>query len=264
MTTTPTVQLTAEDVQTNGLTEDTLQSAYGLLRINGCLILENVFSPAYIDDLRAAYVAQYRSYFEDKSYSDATTVGNKRFEITVNIESEFNDPHLYANPLLLPIIQKCVGNDCVIGSYSSVVALPGAQQQHVHRDGRLFGGLIDAMLPSFALTLVVPLVELNEINGTTRMWNGTHVLASENEENLPYQDPLAPLGSCMFMDYRLIHAGTANRSQQVRPILYIVYNRPWFKDYRNYSKLAPILIGHAEYDKIPESQKPLFAMAQVT
>jgi hypothetical protein len=264
MTAIPALQMTIPEVRARRLRQDTVADAYNLFRINGCLLLENVFSPSYIKNLRAAYFTRYGCYFEDKVHDDVLAVGQKRFQITVDVTSEFNDPKLYANLLLLPIVQKCVGNDCVIGSYGSVVALAGAPQQHVHRDGALFGGLIDAMLPSFALTLMIPLVELNETNGTTRMWKGTHVTASENSENLPYHDPFAPIGSCMLMDYRLIHSGTPNQSEQVRPILYIVYNRPWFKDYRNFRKQPAIKLGWADYQKIEESERPLFAMAEVS
>jgi len=41
-----------------------------------------------------------------------------------------------------------------------------------------------------------------------------------------YQDSVVPVGSCLLMDYRLLHCGLSNRSGKERPILYNVYCRP--------------------------------------
>lgn len=75
---------------------------------------------------------------------------------------------------------------------------------------------------------------------------------------MPHQDPLGPVGSCLLMDYRLTHQGLANRSNQVRPVLSMVYNRPWFRDAVNYKKQPPLAISTEEFSRIPESYRGLF------
>jgi hypothetical protein len=63
------------------------------------------------------------------------------------------------------------------------------------------------------------------------------------------------------MDYRLYHSGLANRSDKVRPILYITYFRPWFKDYVNYRKVPSLLFDEAEYEKAPPQYRPTLSNA---
>jgi ectoine hydroxylase-related dioxygenase (phytanoyl-CoA dioxygenase family) len=259
----PVLKISEQEREENCLSEGFVAQASTLLRLNGYLVIENVFDPEYLAGIRAEYLSGYDSYFQDRIYSDAEIVGDKRFQITVEMRGRFNDSDLYANSLLLPIIQKTLGHDCVLGSFGSVTSLPGAESQHVHRDGFLFGGPIDALLPSFALTLIIPLVNVNETNGTTRVWKGSHVQASASVEAVPSDTPNLSLGSVMFMDYRLIHAGNSNRSSQVRPLLYIVYNRPWFNDHRNFRKQAAVSISPIELGRVPPDLRSLFAQANL-
>jgi hypothetical protein len=75
----------------------------------------------------------------------------------------------------------------------------------------------------------------------------------------PQFDPVADVGDCLLVDYRLLHMGMANRSDNVRPILYNIYQRPWFRDSKNYAKQEPILISDDEYAKIPAQHRRLFS-----
>ena len=102
-------------------------------------------------------------------------------------------------------------------------------------------------------------VDLNERNGTTRVWPGSHrVWTDEKAKQLPSRDIIAPIGSCILMDYRLLHGGTANRSERLRPILYLIYHRPWFKDYVNFLKVLEISVPTGEIDSIPEAYRKWF------
>jgi len=66
------------------------------------------------------------------------------------------------------------------------------------------------------------------------------------------------MGDCYFMDYRLRHRGTPNQSSQPRPILYLVFTRPWFQDRKNYNKQPRLAIAPMEYEKISEEHRSLF------
>jgi hypothetical protein len=57
---------------------------------------------------------------------------------------------------------------------------------------------------------------------------------------MPAQDPVVPLGSCLLLDYSVAHYGRGNRSDRVRPILNLIYSRPWFRDCRNYHLQPPL------------------------
>ena len=90
---------------------------------------------------------------------------------------------------------------------------------------------------------------------------GSHVVDIDQETE--YQDPIVPLGSCLLMDYRLLHGGMANRSSQVRPILYNVYCRPWFHDDLNFRRQSALKLTDKEYRRVPKALQYLFASREV-
>jgi hypothetical protein len=67
-------------------------------------------------------------------------VGDKRTQPAVPMRGPFLDPQLWAIPLLLlQIIRQLIAPDILLDSVTVVVARPGAEEQHRHRDhGRLF------------------------------------------------------------------------------------------------------------------------------
>ena len=108
---------------------------------------------------------------------------------TLVLRPPFNTPLLYANPLVFPIIQQILGRDCILGGFGAVFSLPGAPNQNVHRDfPGLFDRSVDILIPSFAINLIVPLVELNDLNGTTRVWTGSHIASERAEESVDCEE----------------------------------------------------------------------------
>jgi ectoine hydroxylase-related dioxygenase (phytanoyl-CoA dioxygenase family) len=194
-------------------------------------------------------------------------VGAKRTQVTVAIEGPFNSPRLYANDFILPVLKLVLGDELILGSFGAVVSLPGAPDQHAHRDHPNIYELpetegteawVDILLPPYALNVIVPLVPLNATNGTTRLWVGSHLVPKNRIQQTPTVDPLADPGDCLLVDYRLLHAGTANSSSNPRPILYNMYCRPWFRDSRNYRKQQRIRISREEYSRVPPQFQQLF------
>jgi ectoine hydroxylase-related dioxygenase (phytanoyl-CoA dioxygenase family) len=263
-----------------------LKEGADLFLEHGCLVLRNAFEPQVIGDLHAEFVAGYSHYFRwigrstrlaagykhdsrDTAPAGALTVGHKRMQITVRVERGFNSPEFYANHRIFTLLKYLLGDTMIMGSMGAVFALPGAASQCQHRDHEIIygdatddgtghGGL--QVLPPYAVTVMVPLVPLDELTGSTRLWLGSHlgdrVPANRSREPVV---PLIALGDCYFIDYRLRHGGQPNRSKIVRPIIYNVYYRPWFRDNsENYSKSVPLEITEAELSKVPEEYRGLF------
>ena len=46
--------------------------------------------------------------------------------------------------------------------------------------------------------------------------------------------PCVDAGGAVLFDYRTVHRGTANRSAEDRPLLYLTFARPWFSDTVNF------------------------------
>jgi ectoine hydroxylase-related dioxygenase (phytanoyl-CoA dioxygenase family) len=153
----------------------------------------------------------------------------------------------------------------------AVIALPDAKLQHLHQDGSIFDPYDNPnfvrhvpLLPPFAITLVVPLVPLDHLNGTTRIFPGTHLMPSSlgvsiDFSTLPACDPHSQLGDCYLMDYRVFHQGLPNHSSEIRPIMYSVYTCPWYRDYKNFGKQKRLVISESELNKVPEHNKKLLS-----
>jgi ectoine hydroxylase-related dioxygenase (phytanoyl-CoA dioxygenase family) len=238
----------------------------------GCLWIENAFEKSTIAKLRDAYQKNYLSLTKAQLRQRDASVGDQRFMITVDIKGRFNQPEVYANNALMPILQTLLSDSMRIASFGSVVALPGADDQAIHLDHPpLFGTAIDShtadAIPPYALTMVIPLVNLNADTGTTAIWEGSH-RGPERFERLKtlmqtpdFGDaslPMAVQGDAYLMDYRVIHGGTANTGDHARPVLYIVYSRRWFRDGFNFQTQHPVSISKKQLKKMPKNFRMLF------
>ena len=271
----PIIEFSEEEIKTGKINHDTLIKAGELYMEEGCLQLNNILPADYIKTLNASFTKRYSKFFKDKDHNDALTVGDKRYMVTVNIETPFNNANLYANPLVMPIMKGILGDNFILNSFGSVVSLPGAKDQMMHYDHPplYMDDDIDPYIPPYAVTMITPLVELNSTTGTTVMMKKSHrqpmdrrIVSSSEAEPSPYGAeaayPEAGPGTCLLMDYKLFHAGQANRSDVVRPILYNIYSRPWFRDYANYDKQSELEISKKEFSKVSDEFKHLFKAAK--
>ena len=252
----PCLTLTAAERAEQTIAQARVDAAAKEFHTHGFLLITAVLPLALTEELRTAYLAEYAHLWNGPAVTDALKVGSKRYMVTVDIKKPFNTPLLYANPFVLPLVKALLTEELVLGTFVSVTSLPGAKLQHLHRDNPLlFNALINRFLPPHAVSVFFPLVEFNSVNGTTRLFPGTHLKNDADSKKVNPVDPVVPVGSCLLVDYRLFHQGTENQSSTVRPMLCGVYQRPWFKDSRNY-KLQPYLkISDAEYEAIPEMHR---------
>jgi len=257
----PTIRFSPDELRSGTIGRAKRRLVSRLFRKYGTLVVENVFSEALMDRLLTDFNERYRSYLDDGRPEDALKVGNKRFMITVDVDGRFNDPSLYAAPLLTPILARLLGDEFIMGSFTAVASMPGAADMRMHKDHpALFDDEeLSQSLPTVAVTTLIPLRGFDLTMGTTRVVKGSHMTSSTAAAEMEYQDPCAPKGSCLLMDYRLSHQGLANRSQLVRPVLSVVYNRPWFRDSVNYELQSPLRMSRAEFERVPEESQHLFA-----
>ncbi len=259
----------SDDERSKGiLTPETVRSVCELFQQQGFVWLKD----ALPEELVASVLEEYqRDYIRSLERARKAPVGDRRYLITVVVKSRFNDPALYAAPFFYPLLTELLGEECVIDSFGSVCSFPGAEAQKIHADNPpLFeSGEVCARLPCYALTVVIPLITLNHVVGTTAVWEGSHrhtqpadyILSLREKEEFEDAIWLAPgVGDIYLMDYRLVHAGTPNRGATPRPILYIVYSRPWFTDAYNFGdkRERAVIVPEEEYARVPERYRHLF------
>ena len=82
---------------------DTLLIASELFRVHGWVLLEDVYPADLMSTLSSTYTERCSHYFQAKEFPDTLTVGSRRLMTPIEFRPPFNDPAVYASPLLLPI-----------------------------------------------------------------------------------------------------------------------------------------------------------------
>ena len=247
----------------------TVGRAVEIYQRNGSLLMENSFEPGLVQAMQSDFMQNYASRPAEELRATSLFVGHGRFMFSVDLHAPYMDPAVYAPARVMPIVKALLGDDCVIQSIGVVCAYQGSQAQHVHRDHPpLFPDAIELgpTAPPYALHLVVPLVDLDEMTGTTAVWDGSHrwIPGGRDDEACAQAGldgattPWPKLGDSYLMDFRLRHGGTPNRSGRPRPLLYIVYSRAWFQDRANFDKQQRLLLGPDEFERIPSEHRRLF------
>lgn len=236
---------------------------------HGHLTVHNVFPREFIEGVHAAFTSRYAYGSEADLPEGALHVGDRRWMVTMDVAGPAVPPPIYGSSLLLPFIVALLGNGLALGNFTTVLAFPGAEAQHVHRDlPYLFMDDPDSsvMMPPYALTVAIPLVDLTPETGTTALWSGSHhdyTITTQTRGDDPAL-PYIPRGSAFMMDARLLHGGLANRSAALRPVYYLVYNRGWFRDECNFSHQEPVLISESGLAAVPSGLEPLFRFVKPT
>ena len=221
----------------------------------GFLLIPRLFDPLFIDDLRHEAEQQFAG-MKAAGLGKQYQVGDKRTQLAIALNGPFLEPGLWANPLLLQILRTLVAPDILLDSVAVVVARPGADEQHRHRDHpRLFPELpADATIPTHAVTVMVPLIAFDAEVGTTMLSPGTH-RGDALGEAVP---AFVPPGGCYLMHYDLKHWGSANISAVDRPLLTMTYARPWFTDSVNFRHNPRLNIAPDDARSLPQEHWPLF------
>ncbi len=260
----------SEEERTIGqLSKASAKAAHSALNMQGFVILRGAFATSTIDEMYAEYQAQYGAYDLAGMQALANTqspvleVGKGRFEIVMRLTGAF-DMRAYANPLLLRFLIPLMGQAMRLSSVTAVTSYPGAEMQRMHRDSaQLFPEYnVGPMLPTYAINMTVPLVDVDATLGPTGVWPATHRFTDDKQppmediQVIPFQR-----GDAILIDYRTLHAGLANTSPMVRPILYMVYARQWFFDEVNHPQRVPLDMPLENFLALPDDIRPLLMRA---
>jgi ectoine hydroxylase-related dioxygenase (phytanoyl-CoA dioxygenase family) len=253
----------AEGVDGTGSTESK-DSAGMTLLTEGYVVLDDVVAVEKLRNVDRQLRQTHARYFDETFLAgaeDVLCVGDKRYFFNPRLTGALAEPDIFANPRVMTMVRSILGQDAIIESLGVINSFPGSRMQHIHRDGgRLYDIGLANLLPPYALTVAMPLVEMNELSGTTAFWPGSHLKEERQDDMTRAIAPLIRVGSCGVWDYRVCHAGLPNKSDRVRPLLYIVYARSWFRDTRNFRKRNQRRISFDDgfLENLAEKDWPLF------
>lgn len=258
----PSLALSEQECEINAVSEEKLRLAIDFYREYGVTVVENAFPRELIEDISKIVFNKYDDYFEDRKYEDNLVLGDKRRMVTLSIEGALNSPRLYGSQMLTGMLSNLLDTDYVMGGLNAVVSLPGSRDQGLHKDySPLFKNEADKethVTPSFAVAMLIPLIDIKREHGTTSFRKGSHLVPEQMPFDMPTQDPVLKMGDCVVFDYRTAHEGLANISDEVRPLLCVIHHRIWFRDALNYNQQKDVMITKEELEKVPDEYKYLF------
>lgn len=230
---------------------------------HGVVWFKDMFPRAYIDEVRRAFLARFNDWKHDEM-GKPNSVGNKRYTVPLRMSAPFSDPALFANPTLIDMLEVHMGEQPIVNAYGGVITYPGANSQHIHREHPLLytNDQYNAGLPAYAVNVLIPLVDLDEQLGGTQIWEGTHRLAGDERWQGPSKVVYARQGDAVVLDYRVYHGGMPCLAGEVRPVLFITYSLPWFRDTMAFDSHDAVAISASELAGMPESHRPFFRFAR--
>ncbi|MEE9395852.1 MAG: phytanoyl-CoA dioxygenase family protein [Methylococcales bacterium] len=257
----PTVLISSEERNQELFSAEKANAAYALFNQYGALVLESVFDVEMLQAINRLIFDKYAGYFEPKEYDAAFYSGDGHPRVVPNIEGPINEPNLYDNPFVSAIARRVLGDDYILGALNFEAYLPGAECQPIHQNyPPLFNGDDDfSANTSFALALLIPLVQDPPMRGSTKIIKESHKLPYFEALKLPGQTPSLDLGSALIVDYRTVLQNFSFSGDTVRPLLSLVFHRPWFRDCLNYRDEPSIQFDDALFYTAPERLKELIA-----
>lgn len=261
-----------------GLSSRTLRKIQSGMKRDGAIAFGNLFPMPLLKKMRREVLRRHESG-ELRKQGLVRDIGG-RYAAVVPFEGPFLDPSFYANRKLTDMLAALLGSSHCIGSLEVVISIPGAYEQHQHIDGPIRfdraigkikrgyqGDLSD--LPPYAVTLCVPLCDVNEDNGPTAIWPGSHRTAlralppgkAEIARKFPVEHMAGEFGRSFLFDFRTFHCGMPNLTPEPRPLMMFVFTRSWYRD-PNLTEVFPnVVITKRNLKRIPERYRHLFMLA---
>ena len=142
------------------------------------------------------------------------------------------------NARTLGFVRAVLGDDCILSSLNGLTMAPGGPNQALHLDQ-------PEHTPGIVININAThtLDDFTKDNGATRIVpmsqtrSGKNRNFSDEEKNTIQIE--APSGSLIAFNGGAIHAGSANRTNQLRRCLHAYYTRPWAKPQWDYRRSLP-------------------------
>ena len=271
-----TIKFSKRDAKS--LSSKTLRKVRFGMKRDGAIAFDNLFPMPLLRRLRSDVMRRHDSG-ELRERGLVRDIGG-RYSALLPFEGPFLEQKFYANRMLIEMLGALLGSAYCIGSIEAVVAAPLSNRQHQHIDGPIRfdrfigkkrsgfqGDLSD--LPPYAVTLCVPLCDVDEGNGPTAVWPGSHRAAlrarlpgeSEILREFPAEHMVGGFGRSFLFDFRTFHCGLPNLSREPRPLLMFVFTRSWYRD-PNLAEIFPsVVITKRNLERIPDRHRRLFMLA---
>jgi hypothetical protein len=240
------LKITAAELRSGVIRPDHLEAATNALRGDGIVVLEDVIDTAHLDVLHERMLVDLKEILDRPNAPFNFNKGNVQQDPPPFPPYLFRD--VLVNDIVIAVTKSILGAGQKNVFYSGNTALPSKNRQPAHADsGQLWPNLAVAT-PPYQLVVNVPVVDMDERNGSTEVWPGTHldttvviqdgdikvdpdVLERRRVVSPPLQ-PTVRRGSVIIRDIRLWHAGMPNHTDNPRPMIALIHTVSWWQDGR--------------------------------
>lgn len=223
------------------------------LNRDGVCVIRNLFSKDLLEEWATAFDRLFKS---KQNIPDGLAPREQaRYYLTLPWLPPFANVEVFANPVILGVLDRIFAQEYVMVQMAADVPLQGSTYQDVHRDyPPLFSDHI--VTPLYALAVNFPLVDVTEENGPFQMARGTHVLPREeglakiHTGEIRMESFHMKLGDVMIRTPLALHCGTPNVTPEPRPMVVMGYVMPWL-----YTPNIDLTIPQVYYQSLPERVK---------
>jgi len=240
-----------------------LQQTAQRLWEDGVCVIENVVSPSLLAKCLHYLREHDPRLIDERDDPRKNYVSDRRHYCGVEPKGPFACREALLPADIEQVLIETLGPSFMFDAWGFIVSYPGAPAQHWHRDGGVLfpGHPLEFMLPASAVTLVIPLVEMNGSTGTTGFQLKSH-RTRDLADRIDYE-PVVKLGSAILWDYRIWHLGMANKSAEPRPLITATLCRPWWQDVRNYVDNDKLLMSRVNLEGLDEELQRRFSRARL-
>lgn len=273
------IQVSAAEQADRALTTEHRKAAVDALEADGYVILGGVVDPAVLDALKPKLDADTAELLRRGRWGGAGgVVGHLQQSMPRDAKHIHRD--IVTNPLIIEVTAAILGDGVHNHFYNGNTNMPGSQMQPLHRDsGHLWPGVIH---PMTSIVINISPVDVDEGNGATEIWPGTHHLAEPlGESRVPPEveearravtPPVRAVtrkGDAVLRDIRLWHRGMPSNGTEGRHMIGMVHSAAFYHHNTAIPVLAdaahlfddevlttPVQIVDDDYDYLSEFVRP--------
>lgn len=225
------IEVSANEYNAHRLDDDTLKAAVDAIDVDGYVVLGGVIDFAVLDAMRAKLEEDTAELLRR-----IDSGGAAQFAGHLSQAMPRSEKHIYSdvvtNQLVIQVTAQILGRGVHNHFYNCNTNMPGSQSQPLHRDAPHVGP--DLVNPTTSIVVNVSLIDVDEANGATEIWPGTHripgstrVTAEAETEHCAVVSPVRALsrkGDAVLRDPRLWHRGMPNTGNEIRHMIAMVHS----------------------------------------
>jgi Phytanoyl-CoA dioxygenase (PhyH) len=239
-----TIEISREEVESGQISLANHAAAVYSLQTDGFVVLKDVIDTAHLDVLHDRMLQDLDTILQRPDAPFNFNTGNVQQDPPPFPPYLFRD--VLVNDIVIAVTKSILGPKPQNSFYSGNTALPGGTRQPVHPDTAQLWPDLPTATPAFGLVVNVPVVDMDERNGSTEIWPGTHLDTTYNihqgsarisedvlERRRAIEPPIQPAvtrGSVVIRDIRLWHAGMPNQTGTPRPMIAMIHWCSWWAD----------------------------------